>query len=304
MKKNNKRILITGATGFLGRHLSRSLIHHGYDVYMTSGHEEGGDTIRKIDLNNPSELKRVISSVKPDIIYHTGALVNLTRDFAIGKECIKINLEGTYNLLESLRRHVPKRFIFASTEEVYGSGKVPYREDQLPRPPSPYAISKIAAEYICDTYAQELDFSLIIFRIGTMYGPGQTSRFIPEIIAQAIRNDTISINSGTKKRDYVYVSDVLEAMRLALKSTLEGRSTVLNIGGGVSYSLKEVVDKILSISKSKSEVFTGKLPERLMEASLWLMDNSRAEKLLGWKPRISLDEGLEMTISHMKEELE
>lgn len=300
MRRNNKRILITGATGFLGRHLAGCLIREGNEVCLTSGHDDKKSDIRKMDLNNLKLLKQTISQVKPDIIYHTGALVNLTRDFSIGKKCLKINLGGTYNLLESLRHNPPSRFIFTSTEEVYGDGKIPYCEDQLLCPPSPYATSKIAAEYLCNIYAHELDFSLIIFRIGTMYGPGQTSRFIPGIISQAIRNDDIFLNSGTKKRDYVYISDVGSAMRLAMDKEFPSRTTILNIGGGVSYSLKEVVDKIIYISKSKSKILTGKLPERRMEASEWLMDNSKAEKLLGWKPKISLEEGLKITIDYLR----
>lgn len=304
MRRNNKRILITGSSGFLGRHLSYHLISKGkYRLSLTAAHEDKKLGIHQLDLTAMSDLNKFITNARPDVIYHTGALVNLSRDFKIGQRCFEINTVGTYNLLESLRSYPPKLFIFTSTEEVYGQGKIPYLEDQLPDPPSPYAVSKIAAEQLCRIYANELNFKLVIFRIGTMYGPAQKDRFIPDIIIKALNNRKLALNSGTKKRDYIYIKDVVEAMAKALSTNLKDQTTVINIGGGVSYRLKDLVDRIIKKTESRSKVILGKFPDRLQEANEWLLDLNLAKKLLNWQPKTSLDTGLEETIEYYRNNL-
>lgn len=296
-----KKILITGATGFLGRRLVKRLNNENYHLYLTS---LGGDKdllAHKLNLLNYSDLKRAIKKTKPATVYHLGALVNLARNYEVARQCIDVNIKGTLNLLDSLRLSFPKKFIFASTEEVYGDNPLPFKANQLPQPPSAYSISKIAAENLCKMYAQELGFSLVIFRIGTMYGPEQpSSRFIAKIIIKALNNEDILLNSGKKKRDYIYVENVIDALVLAQKTKLKNQIETINLGGQKSYQLKKLVEMIVELIKSKSKIITGVFPDRILEADEWLLDNSKAKKLLNWQPRTSLEQGLKQTINFYK----
>lgn len=299
MKKH--KILITGATGFLGKHLAWCLSKTKHEIYLTAAHEDINSGVYKLDLTNINQMKKKIKEIRPTIVYHIGAVVNLTRDFEIAKKCFQINLFGTLNLLEALKNSPPKKFIFTSTEEVYGKGKIPYKENQLCFPPSPYAVSKIAAEDLCKIYAQDLNFSLIIFRIGTMYGPeNHKLRFISQIINNAINNEDIYLNSGHKKRDYVYVKDVVDALILAKELNMSKSCEIINLGGGTSYRLIDLVKTVITLTKSKSKILVGKIPERKYESSEWLLDISKAEKLLNWYPKISLEKGLREIIEYHK----
>lgn len=289
----NKRILVTGGTGFFGKNLIKRLEKDGYSV-----------SIFQLDLTHEREVRNFVRRVKPTTVYHLGAIVDLTRDFKTAKKCIDINIKGTLNLLESLRTNIPSRFIYTSSEEVYGDGPLPYREDQLPNPPSPYAISKIAAEQFARIYSQELRYSLFIFRIGTAYGPGQPfTRLIPQIIVKALKNEDIPLNSGRKKRDYIFIDDAMDALVLANNKDIKGSQVTINLGGGVRYSLKELVSKIIELTQSKSQVIYGAFPDRILEADEWLLDNRKALEILGWKPKTSLDDGLRQMIKYCREAL-
>lgn len=299
MKNTSRKILVTGATSFLGKHLSLKLKERGEDFFGTAAHEDKKQSIRKMDLLDVKEVKNVVKEISPSFVYHLAALVNLTRDFKIAQQCMEINLKGTMNLLESFRAVTPDVVVFVSTEEVYGNGPIPYIEDQLPYPPSGYAISKMAGEWFCRMYAQELGFKLIILRIGTMYGPGdRTSRFIPQLIIKALENDYILLNSGKRKRDYIYIDDAVQSLINVLNVKNLKTPVVFNIGGGSSYTLLELAKIILRETGSSSNIITGKIPERVGEAHEWLMDIKKADDILGWKPKVSLEKGLRKTIKH------
>lgn len=296
-----KKILITGATGFLGRRLVKRLNNENYHLYLRAAEEDKSLPINKLDLLNYQALKKTIVKIKPTTVYHLGALVNLARDYQVAQQCIDVNIKGTLNLLDSLRAAPPKKFIFTSTEEVYGDNPLPFKENQLPRPPSAYSISKIAAENLCKMYAQELGFSLVIFRIGTMYGPEQpSSRFIAQIVIKALKNEDIPINSGKKKRDYIYVEDVIDALVSAQKIKLKNQTETINLGGQRSYQLKKLVEMIVKLTNSKSKVIVGAFPDRILEADEWLLDNSKAKRLLNWQPKTPLEQGLKQASNFYK----
>ncbi len=281
-----QRILITGSTGFIGNHLLKRLEPQGFQVVPFKG-----------DLQNLSEIKHAVAELKPSVIYHLGAVVDLSRNYDTAIRCIDINIKGTLNLLESLRDVPPSTFIYTSTEEVYGESELPYTESQIPNPPSPYAVSKIAAEQLINLYAQELMFSAFLFRIGTTYGPNQpASRFIPQIILKALKNEPIPLNSGKKKRDYIFIDDVIDALLLPLTVQTEQKVETYNLGGSKQYSLKEMVSTILTLTNSTSQPLFGSFPDRIFEADEWLLDISKAKRSLYWEPKVSLKQGLQKMI--------
>lgn len=285
-----QKIFITGATGFLGSSLTHELTKNSVKVYSFKG-----------DLSDFSQVFESIKKISPDIIYHLGAVVDLSRDFDVANNTIDINIKGTLNVLESIRTFPIKRFIYTSTEEIYGNNKIPYKETMLPEPPSPYAVSKVASESFIKMYANELKFSAIIFRIGTIYGPGQPlNRFFPQIISQALSGQEIKLNSGKKKRDYIFIDDTISALVKAKKISMKNNVEILNLGGGKMYSLKVIVDKIMKISNSKSKLQWNSFPDRISEADEWLMDLQKTKKVLSWTPTTNINKGLKSLVTFQK----
>ncbi len=291
MKKQT--ILITGASGFLGKRLANKLSGtNDYNLSLASS---------EFDLLDLKLIKERVGKIRPDVVVHLASLVDLSRDYNVAQRCIDLNVRGTLNLLESLKGIPLKKLIFTSTEEIYGANQIPFDEAQAPQPPSPYSATKIAGEYLCSQYAHMFAFPLLIFRLATFYGPGnKQERLIPQIIYRAIKSENIELNSGNKKRDYIYVDDVTDALAKGISFEPENKTDVFNIGGGQAYSLRNLVDEIVKITNSKSKIIYGAFPDRIMEADEWLMDIKKAQKTLHWFPQTSLNEGIRKTIEYYK----
>jgi UDP-glucose 4-epimerase len=239
-----------------------------------------------------------VSGWKPEVVVHTGALVDLSRDYTVGKKCFDVNTIGTMNLLEALKHNKPTIFVYISTEEVYGNGPIPFNEGQRVDPPSPYAISKVAAEQLCSWYGKEYSFPVVIVRLGNFYGPEQpTTKYFAQIIVKALKNEPIPCNSGMKKRDYLYVDDAVE---LIVKTFTSDTHTIINATGGMSYRLLDIIEIIKRLTNSSSDVQIGAIPDRITERDEWLADISLAKKLYGWEPKTGLDEGLKRTIEYFR----
>lgn len=305
MSKTSKKILITGASGFIGYNACLHYIKKGWQVF---GLAKDGDipqeaTAIHIDLLDFDELKRKISEINPDAVFHFGALVVLERNFEVARECVRSNIEGTLNLLEAVRELSIKTFLFLSTAEVYGKNKPPFREDQKLFPPSPYSISKVASESFCKLYHDLYHVPAVIFRISTIYGYYQpVSRFIPTMIIKALKHEDILLNSGKNKRDYLFIEDLLDACDKTIGNKGALGKTI-NIGLPESTSGKELVRQITKLSGSRSKVVFNAFPDREGEAKEWKINNSAAKKILRWKPKTSLKQGLEKTIDFYKRQL-
>jgi len=300
-----KKVLVTGASGFLGRNLIKRIAEeHSYDLLAVGGHADSDSGIIPLDLTDADKTRQTIQSFAPDFVCHVGAVVDLTRSFDVARKVAQVNILGTINLLKALSEKPAHTFLFASTEEVYGDGLVPFREGNPTYPPSPYAVAKSTGEHLLRLYAGKAFTSGYSFRIGTMYGPHlPQSRFISLMIQKALKNEEIPLTSGTKKRDYVFVGDVVCAFLLALKRRSADALEVVNIGGGVSISLKDLAEKILELSGSSSMLRLGAIPDRIGESDTWLLDNTKAQELLGWKPATDISAGLVQTISFVKSSL-
>lgn len=301
----NQRILITGGTGFIGLHLLKYLREKGYHVDAVSEHGDRFHEIDAINLLDGAALDKYVFLTKPEIVYHLGAVVDLSRNHDTAKRCIYANILGTVNLLESVRKLKIERFFLTSTVEVYGSTPLPFREDGPIDPPSPYAVSKVSAEHLSRLYAQKYNFHTICYRVGTVYGPGQPRRrFAPSIIIHALNHEDISLATGKKRRDYIYISDVVNALGAGMNAGVVNAFTTVNIGGGTSILLIDFVEKIVRLCKSTSRILLGAISERILEADEWLMDISFAQKFLDWAPKTSLDDGLKRTVQYYRELIE
>lgn len=304
-KISTKKILITGASGFVGYNACEHFLKNGWEVFglAESGKVPAGVKLVKINLLNFEELKSEIKKTNPAVILHLGAYVVLDRSFEVAQKCIDINIKGTLNLLESVNGLPLGKFIFFSTEEVYGKNKVPYKETQIVYPPSPYSISKVAGENLCFLYYNLYNLPVVILRIATIFGYYQPiSRFIPGIIMRAIKNEPILLNSGKKRRDYLFIDEVLNAIEKTIKSR-KAVGEIFNIGHANSISGKMLAQKIVKFSKSKSKIIVNSFPDREREAMVWEMSSIKAQKILGWTPQKSIDKYLKETINFYKKQL-
>ncbi len=297
-----QKILITGASGFLGRNLvSRLRKADDHEVLAVSGRGDEGSGIGPLDLTDASKTCMLIKRFSPDIVFHVGAIVDLTRSFEVAKTTAEANIVGTLNLLLALVAKPARTFVFASTEEIYGDGVVPYREDDEPHPPSPYAVTKHTCEHLLRLYAGRSFQTGVALRIGTMYGPHiPPHRFIAQIIDKALNNAEIPLTSGIKKRDYVFVEDVVDAFVAAANMRSASPFMILNIGGGRSIALKDLAAMIITLAQSVSILRLGVIPDRIGESDEWLLDNAKAASYLNWKPKTHIAEGLRKTIDAIK----
>lgn len=298
-----KKILITGASGFIGYNACEYFLKNFWKVFGLSEKGEFPPYVEpvKVDLLDFKKLKKEIKKINPSIVLHSAAYVVLERDFEVARKCLDVNIMGTLNLLESVRK-LPslKKFIFFSTEEVYGDNKPPYKETQKVHPPSPYSISKVAGENLCLLYYKLYDLPVVILRLATVFGYYQpTYRFIPNIIMKAINNEPILLNSGKNKRDYLFIDDVIKAVDKAIISR-KAIGEIFNIGHENPISGKTLAQKIVKLANSKSEIILNYFPDRKEEAKLWSMDSKKAEDILGWKANKSIDENIKKTINFYK----
>jgi UDP-glucose 4-epimerase len=300
------RFLITGAAGFLGAPLANRLIQEGHrvvglDDLSTGDPERLSPEVHLVrgDVNDRPKLWSLLQEV--DCVYHLAARVIVPESVLYPREYNQVNVGGTVTLMEAMRDVGVRRVVFISSGTIYGNQKTqPVRESCRPNPRSPYAVSKLSAEYYVRSIGDLWGIETVCLRVFNAYGPGQrlpptNAPVIPYCIRQAIENGTIVIHGdGKQTRDYVYIDDVVDAMSSAA-TIPDIKRLIINVGSGKETSVQDVIKHVLDITKAKPEIVTNKThdsgPSR-MRADLGL-----AEKKLGYKPKVSLVEGLTRTIA-------
>jgi len=246
----------------------------------------------------------VLNAFKPDVIIHLAAQTSVAYSFTHTTEVFNVNFLGAVNMAEAARRAVPKlkRFIFSGSVEEYGiQRKFPTKETAELHAASPYAVAKIATEkhlrYLYDAYG----FPAIIFRNANSYGRRYNHQFVIEsMIFQMLKGKSpIKLGDPTPYRDFVFEPDLLSAYVLAAESNnkkLLGES--INIGTGKSLSIKQLAEKIRKITGYKGKIQWNSFPKRALEIPKLQVDNTKAKKLLKWKPKYTLEQGLKTTASY------
>jgi UDP-glucose 4-epimerase len=308
------RVLVTGATGFIGSHLVRRLVSEGTEVHGLTSTVSSLYPVRLVDLRDRiflhegnltdrGAMDALIEDVQPSHVFHLGAYTHVGKSWGRVDECIQVNLQGTVNLLHALQGSDYVRFVNMGTSEIYGDITPPFRERDSVFPVSPYAASKYAAESFCKLFHHGKASPIVMVRPFNAYGPAQSAdRVIPEIILRALRGEELRMTQGRQTREFNYVEDTVDGLvRAATTPGVEGQ--VLNIGCGEDVSIRDVASTILALLGNPIRARFGSLPERPTE--IWTMrsDSSRARDVLGWKPQHSLTDGLEKTIAWYRSEV-
>jgi len=307
----NKRVLVTGATGFIGSHLTRRLLKEGAEVHVLFRKNSNQFRIKDIignlivwyaDLTDYPSICSCIRDSRPQIVFHLATYRNVKRELELIDSMIDINIKGTANLLKALidEKIELECFINTGTCEEYGDSPVPFREDQREMPVSPYSASKVATTYLCQMIFKTMGLPVTTLRPFLTYGPYQdTDMFIPSLIHHCIERRDFPMTEGDQTREFNYVDDIVEGFLLAATSR-NAIGEIINIGNGVEYRVKDVAEKIVKMMGDPIRLLIGAIPKRPGENKHFFCNNRKAKRLLGWSPEISLDEGLKKTIEWYK----
>jgi len=304
----DKKIFVTGATGFIGSHLIRRLLKEGTEVHALIMKDDdqfrindiiGNLTVWYGDLRDYSSIRVTIKDSRPQIIFHLAALRNVMRDLGLISSMIDINLNGTINLLKAVsEEEIPLEcFLNTGTCEEYGDAIGPFREDQRELPVSPYSASKVAATYFCQMLHKTTGLPIVTLRPFLTYGPYQdTDMFIPSIIYHCLERKDFQMTQGDQTREFNYVDDIVDAYLLAA-TCQNAIGEIINIGNSIEYKIRDVAEKIVRMMGLPIRLLIGALPKRAGETPHFFCSNEKAKRLLGWFPKFTLDEGLKRTIS-------
>ncbi len=297
--------LVTGGAGFIGSALSNRLAREGHVVRVLDDCS-AGEPARLLpevhftegDINEKTILWKLLQDV--DCVFHLAAKVSVSESVLFPRDYNHVNVGGTVTLMEAMRDTRVRRVVMASSGAIYGmQDEVPYQEDAIVHPGSPYAVSKLAAEYYLRTIAEETRVEAVCLRIFNAYGPGQrvtlsNPPIIPNFLKHALSNGSIVIHGdGMQTRDYVYVDDVVDALITAAKAHGVDQE-IINIGSGVETSVNELARLVRMVTDKKPEQIFN--PKRDGGADRMCADISKAERLLSYLPKVPLETGLRLTI--------
>lgn len=320
MEWKNKKVLVTGAGGFIGSHLVERLVAGGASVRAFVHYNSRGDpgrlrllpaeVLARIellagDLRDPQAVREAVKGVQ--IVFHLGALISIPYSYRHPAEVAETNLMGTLNVLLACRDLGVERLVHTSSSEVYGTAqRTPIDEHHPLQGQSPYAASKIGADKLAESFYCAYNLPLVTVRPFNTYGPRQSGRaVIPTIITQALVNSTLRLGSLGTKRDFTFIEDTVSGfLRAAEAPGVEGQT--YNLGTGEAIRIGDLVNKIAQ--KLNKPLVTTTDPARLRpersEVLHLVSDNRRAREQLQWEPMVSLDEGLDRTIEWIRSHLD
>ncbi len=319
MKLIEKNVLVTGAGGFIGSHLVERLVKLKNKVKCFVRYNSRNDwgfidvlsnEVKKEleiipgDLRDIDFLKTITQNV--NVIFHLGAIIAIPYSYLHPRETIETNIMGTLNILTAARRNNVEKIVQTSTSEVYGTAQyVPIDEKHSLSGQSPYSASKIGADKIAESFYLAFNLPVSIIRPFNTFGPRQSSRaVIPTIITQALTNNIVSLGATHPTRDFTYVTDTVNGF-IKIAESNKSIGEVINIGSNYEISIGDLANKIISLIDREVTLeydSNRSRPTRSEVNRLWA-DNSKAKNLVGWKPEISLDEGLKRTIKWISENL-
>ena len=305
------RVLVTGGAGFIGSHLVDALVERGHDVSIVddlsaerSGFINPHARFHEVSITDVDGLSRVFAEERPEAVSHNAAQISVRSSMADPSFDAQVNVVGSVNVLQLAVTHGCERVLFASTGAVYSEPvHLPMDESHPAVPASAYGTSKLAVESYLRLYSEVHGLQYVAFRCGNVYGPrqdpGGEAGVVPIFASRMLSGRQVTIyGDGSKTRDYVYISDVVEANLAAMR--LPGAAQVLNLARGVEVSDYEVFDLVRSAVGSNVEpVYAEKRPG---EVDRVCIDSSRASEVLGWTPTVEPAEGIRRTVEHLRAE--
>ena len=305
-EKNNKRIAIVGATGFIGSHLVDRFVEEGANVLAVARSEIRRENLQSAsgryefaacDIVASPGLSDIFKRFRPDVVYHLAALPDAAETPEQIEESLKVNAFGTLKLLEAARNADVKRFVFGGSCKTYGHHQVPSRCDTPLNPLSSYAIAKATGWQLCKLFSTLYGMETASIQPAFVYGPRQNWNLI-RYVEQCVNNGKpVTLQGGGQTRDPLYIDDVVEAFVLC-GLIPEVDAECIPVGGGTELTVSDLVHRILAaMGASSTPVEIGAQQPRATEIWRNYTDNSDALRVLGWSPKTSLGEGLRKTFA-------
>jgi len=315
MNIKGKKVLVTGAGGFIGSHLTEQLVKEGCEVSAfvryTANNDWGNleyttvrDRVEIIsgNLRDPEIVRNAVSDC--DVVFHLGAMISIPYSYVNPREAVECNVIGTFNVLNAVRELGIKKMIHTSTSEVYGTAQqVPISEEHPLNAQSPYSASKIGADKLAESFFKTYKTPVTTIRPFNTFGPRQSARaVIPTIITQCLKNEKIYLGDTRPTRDFLFVTDTANGFIKAANCDKANGETI-NLGTGKEVSIKEVAEKIKELSDSKSKITFDEKRVRpeTSEVMRLCADNSKAKSMLKWEPKMTLEAGLKQCITWCSE---
>lgn len=319
MKWHDKRVLVTGAGGFIGSHLVDELLKHGANVTAFVHYNARNDwgmlegryndetpnlTVIAGDVTDAFFVKNAVAG--KDYVFHLAALIGIPYSYVAPESYINTNIKGTLNVMQACLDHKITRVIHTSTSEVYGSAQyTPIDEKHPLQGQSPYSASKIGADKIAESFFCSFGLPVTTIRPFNTFGPRQSTRaVIPTIVTQALTGNTVKLGSVSPIRDLTYVADTATGfMKLAESKNTIGKT--VNTGSGRAVTIGDLAEIIIRLVNPDARIVCDEKrmrPEK-SEVMELLCDNHSALELAGWKPNYTLEDGLSLTIEWMKENI-
>ena len=319
MLLQGKKVLVTGAGGFIGSHLAETLLKKGADVVAMVKYNGRNDWGMLSDL--PVESQKSIQVISGDIrdpffvrkavegceyVFHLAALIGIPYSYIAPSDYVSVNIQGTLNVLQACRDAGVSRVIHTSTSEVYGTAEyVPIDEKHSLRGQSPYSASKIGADKIVESYYMSFELPVVTVRPFNTFGPRQSSRaLIPTAISQSLTQDKLTIGALNPIRDLTFVKDTVDGfIEVGLSNNEEVVGKAINLGTGVGYTIEEVIKSVLRLTGKDDlpiEQVSARMRPEKSEVMRLISDNGLAGDLCKWRPKYSLEQGLLETIKWIR----
>ena len=314
----NRSVLVTGAGGFIGSHLTERLVHEGasvralihYNSAGTHGWLDDSSVLKDIqliagDICDRDRLREAMQGVS--VVFHLAALIAIPYSYSAPASYVRTNIEGTLNVLQTARELGIERVIHTSTSEVYGTARyVPMDEDHPLQGQSPYSASKIGADKIAESFYLSFGLPVVTVRPFNTFGPRQSARaVISTIITQCLNGATVNLGNVHPTRDFSYVANTVDGFLLAASSA-EAVGKTINLGSNREISITDLVNLVVEQIGRPVTIKTDeqRVRPKASEVERLYADNTLARTLLAWEPRVSLEEGLKLTIDWLRERRE
>ncbi|MGH9319962.1 MAG: NAD-dependent epimerase/dehydratase family protein [Vicinamibacteria bacterium] len=303
------RSLVTGAAGFVGAVLVRRLLQEGHEVHAVA--RPGGDPwrlegiecpVHRVDLADGPSVSALADRIRPEWIFHLAAhgAYPSQKDF---RSMVETNVLGTIHVVESCLRAGFEALVNTGSSSEYGFTREAPSEDEEPRPNSDYAATKLTATRYCRAVAERHRVRLPTLRLYSVYGPfEEPTRLIPTLATRGMEGELPPLVSPIVARDFVFVDDVADAYLAAASGPGREFGAVYNVGTGKQTTIAEAVETARRVLAIPKEPRWGSMPDRAWDSPVWIADSRKMETELGWKARVSFEEGFARFVSWMRED--
>lgn len=305
-----KRVIITGATGFVGANLARRLLQEGHEVHLLlrAGYNprriesiRADVRLHELDMGNLEALVGVIGNIRPEWIFHLAAHGAYSSQTDLPR-MVQTNIIGTMNLVNACLKTGFEAFVNTGSSSEYGFKDHAPSETEWLEPNSHYAVTKASATLFCRYTAQSKNVHLTTLRLYSVYGPyEEPSRLMPTMIMEGLHGKLPSLANPEIARDYVYVDDVNEAYLLAAAQPSQESGAIYNVGTGIQTSLREVVETARRVMNITAEPEWGSMPDRQWDTNAWVSNNLKIQSALGWRSEYPFETGFRQMVNWFKD---